>query len=81
MREAAGEDIDLLKTEAVIRFALGDTDVTIGDINPGQKYLTRGQIVAFVAAKLRPDKTAADQLIADAEKIAFERGWNPPLAG
>jgi hypothetical protein len=26
-------------------------------------------------------ETDADQLIGDAERIAFDRGWHPPLAG
>jgi hypothetical protein len=36
MREAADgqPDIDLLKTEAIIRFELGDTGVAISDIKP-----------------------------------------------
>jgi hypothetical protein len=33
-----------------------------------------------VVVKLGLGEADVDQLITDAEKVAVERGWNPPLA-
>ena len=80
--EAAAHDprYDQLKTEAVIRSALGEQDIDTAGITPGQKYLIRGMVVTFVYGKLRLGEAELDRLITDAEKIAVKRGWNPPLA-
>ena len=83
MREAAADDppLDQLKTEAVIRLALGDRDVNTEGITAGQKYVIRLLVTGFACAKLGLAEADIDQMITDAEKVAVERGWNPPLAG
>jgi hypothetical protein len=82
LREAAAHDprYDQLKTESVICAALGEKDVDLEGITPGQKYLMRCAVVTLVCGKLRLSEADVDQLITDAEKIAFKRGWKPPLA-
>lgn len=82
LREATAHDprYDQLKTEAVIRSALGEQDADTEGITAGQKYLIRGAVVTLVHGKLRLGEADVDQLITDAEKIAVKRGWNPPLA-
>ena len=84
LRQAAGNDptYDQLKTEAVvIRLALGEPDVDTRGITPGQMFAIRGNVLAGVVGKLGLGEADVDQLITDAEKVAVERGWNPPLAG
>jgi hypothetical protein len=66
--------------EAVIRSALGEADVTTGDISPGQKFLMRGLVTVEVRIRLGWDEAAVDRLIVAAERTASERGWNPPRA-
>ena len=50
LRQAAGDDpnpmFDQLKTEAVIRLALGEPDVDTQGITPGQKFGIRGNVLA-----------------------------------
>ena len=81
LREAAGNDPahDQLKTEAVIRLALGEPDVDTRGITPGQMFSIRGNVLAGVVGKLGLGEVDVDLLITDAEKVAVERGWNPPL--
>jgi len=83
LREATANDPthDRLKTEAVIRLALGDQDVDTAGITAGQKLRIRGAVLTLALGKLgRLSEADVDQLITEAEKIAIERGWNPPLA-
>jgi hypothetical protein len=82
LREATAHDprYDPLKTEAVIRSALGEQDVDTEGITAGQEYLIRIAVVTLVYGKLRLSEADVDQLITDAEKVAVKRGWNPPLA-
>jgi hypothetical protein len=68
-----------LKVEAVIRSALGEADVVIDDIKPPELLHIRGAIVTYLFIILGA-KFSVDELITEAENIAFERGWKPPLA-
>lgn len=82
LRVATGHDpaLEQLKTEAIIRSALGETDVVTGDLTSGQKFQVRIPLITMVTRKLGLDEAAIDQLIADSERAAFARGWHPPLA-
>jgi hypothetical protein len=82
LREANANDPtnDQLKTEAVIRLALGEQNVDTQGITPGQKFLIRLAVLAGVVGHLKLSEADVDQLITDAEKVAVERGWDPPLA-
>ncbi len=68
-----------MKMEAVIRAALGETDVVIDDIKPPELLHIRGAIVVYLFIILGA-KFSIDELVVEAENIAFERGWKPPLA-
>lgn len=82
MREATANNppLDQLKAEAVIRLALGERDVDDRGITAGQKYLIRSLVTVFGCGKLRLKEADIDQVVTEAEKIAVERGWKPPLA-
>lgn len=82
LREANANDptYDQLKMEAVIRLGLGEPDVDTQGITAGQKFLIRLVVLGGVVGKLGLSEADVDQLITEAEKIAVERGWNPPLA-
>jgi hypothetical protein len=69
-----------LETEAVIRSALGETDVVTDDIKPLQKYVIRISVLGLIRILLGWDEATVDQRIVEGERMAFERGWNPPLA-
>jgi len=69
-----------LATEALIRSALGETDVVTDDIKRLQKLLIRGSAATQVRLQLRWDEATVDQRIVEAERAAFERGWKPPPA-
>ena len=69
-----------LETEAVIRSALGETDVVIDDIKPLQKYVIRVSVLIQARLLLDWDEATIDQRIVEGERVAFERGWHPPLA-
>jgi hypothetical protein len=75
LHEATAHDprYDQLKTEAVVRSALGEQDVDTEGITAGQKYLIRGAVVTLVYGKLRLSEAELDRLITDAEKVAVKR--------
>jgi len=82
LRLATANDppLDQLKTEAVIRAALGEADVVTDGITAGQQFLMRTLVLGLLTARLQLDEAAIDKLIIDSELIALERGWHPPLA-
>jgi hypothetical protein len=69
-----------LETEALIRSALGETDVVTDDIKPLQRYVIRGSVLGLARILLGWDEATVDQRIVEGERVAFARGWNPPLA-
>jgi hypothetical protein len=73
--------LDPSETEAIIRYALGDKSARTQGITPAQKYLTHGLVATFASAKLRLPEADVNQIIVDAEKMAFKHDWKPPLAG
>jgi hypothetical protein len=69
-----------LEMEAVIRVALGETEVDIGGIRRSELLNIRTVVTGNVCEKLELDKSAIDKLITDSEQAAFDRGWKPPIA-
>jgi hypothetical protein len=69
-----------LKTEAVIRSTLGESDVVTSDIKSTEKFRIRMAAMALITGKRQTDEADLDPILVEAERIAFERGWNPPLA-
>lgn len=82
MREATGGDspVDPLKAESMIRDALGEPDIDVKNIDPGQQFRLRYLIAVTAISLLESDEAAIDEIITDSERIAFERGWKPPIA-
>lgn len=64
----------------VMRSALGHQDVDFTNIGNNSIFMAYGGVVGYAYFKLGMDEAALTQLIADAETIAFDRGWKPPLA-
>jgi hypothetical protein len=69
----------VLETEAVIRAALGEPGISVEGINPLQLLHIRGAVVAYLIINRKAD-IDVDELIVEAENVAFSRGWHPPLA-
>jgi len=69
-----------LEMEAVIRHALGETDVDISGINARIAFEVQGIVIAAIAWKSGLAESRIDELITEAERMAFAHGWNPPLA-
>jgi hypothetical protein len=67
-----------LEVEALVRSALGETDVVISDIRPYTRYVRRLTILARAKVQLGWDEPTVDRIIVAAETKAIERGWNPP---
>jgi hypothetical protein len=65
--------------EAVVRSALGDTNISLSDITPPVAFITHGALATYVVQKLGWSEPQVVGLIRRAEKVAFDRGWNPPL--
>jgi hypothetical protein len=69
-----------LEMERVVRVALGDRSATLDSIRPSVLLAIRDRLILVAHLKLAWSESDVDALIADAERIAFERGWKPPLA-
>jgi hypothetical protein len=82
LREATNDDgrFSRLKTEAVIRTALGEANVDTSGIKKGERFNTHLIAIALASRRLEFNDKDVDQLIIDAEQVAFDRGWHPPLA-
>jgi hypothetical protein len=77
---AGDKAISQLKAEAVIRLALGESDVSTADISRSEKFRIHMAAMVLATVKTRPGAAALNPVILEAERTAFEQGWNPPLA-
>ena len=68
-----------LEAEALVRMALGDPDVVVDDISFTDTFNTQAGVTLLVILKLGLDSPEVRQLVIDGERLAFRRGWNPPL--
>ncbi len=71
---------DQLESEALIRAALGDPDVVIRGIEFSNILSIHTLVLISAAQRLGMSESEITQLVVDSERIAFERGWKPPLA-
>lgn len=77
---AAGDPpIDRPKVEILIRGAIGEPGAEAKDIPRSQKFVLQGIMAPLAAFLLELDESLVDEIIADSERLAFERGWHPPL--
>jgi hypothetical protein len=51
-----------------------------GMLMPEDAYRIRVVVAAFLSVRLGLDGAAVDEILREAERVAFERGWHPPLA-
>jgi hypothetical protein len=68
-----------LETEAVIRHALGETDVDVKGINAQVAFEVQIEVTAFIVWKSKFTEPQVDELITEAERLARKRGWDPPI--
>jgi hypothetical protein len=68
-----------LEAEALVRMALGDPDVVVDNISFTDTFHTQAGVALHVVQKLDLDPPEVRQLVIDGERLAFKRGWNPPL--
>jgi len=71
--------VDRLNATMLIRNALGESEIEVSKIDSGQRFVLRALAAATAAYILDLDEAAVDEIITDSERIAFERGWKPPL--
>jgi hypothetical protein len=69
-----------LEMEAVIREALGESDIDMSGISGGVAFEVQGIVTAVIASKSGLSESRIDELLIEAERMAFARGLNPPLA-
>ncbi len=69
-----------LEMEAVIRSALGETDVDMSGIPRTAVFEIQIVMAGFIAVKLSWSEPKINELIIEAEQAAFSRGWHPPVA-
>jgi hypothetical protein len=82
LREATDDDgtFSQLKTEAVIHSTLGTDCAPNAQIRKGEKFQIHLAAMGLANGKLGIDEAEIDRVIAEAEHIAFAKGWHPPLA-
>lgn len=82
IREAIADDgtLSQLQTEAVVRSLLGEDGAVDAKIRKGEKFQTHLAAMALANGRLGIDEAEIDRVIAEAEHIAFAKGWHPPLA-
>jgi hypothetical protein len=74
------EPPDQLKTEALIRYALGDRDVDISGIKPREMFDILGVVLVSIVHKLQIAEEEVRKMVLDGENAAFDQGWKPSLA-
>lgn len=72
--------LDERHADAVIHSALGEPSPVFDALKPGDKHVLKGTATSIAAVMMDLDEAAVDELLREAERVAFERGWHPPLA-
>ena len=67
------------QADAVLRSALHEPGAD-GAMTRGELFLFRTYAIVFMSLKLRLGEQAIDELLREAERLAFERGSHPQLA-
>lgn len=66
--------------EAVIWSALSESGTGIATLAPPALFEIQGAVTAYIARMLQWPPQLTGALLARAEQVSFDRGWNPPLA-
>jgi len=75
----AAPPIDRSMAENLIREAMGEPGVEENNTPPQQRYLLQVLMAGLASLHLELGESAVDEIITDSERLAFERGWKPPL--
>jgi hypothetical protein len=70
---------DVEKAEAVIHSAAGDDTRGIEMVARIDRYRLRAVTVALASAQLELSDADVDSVLREAERVAFEQGFHPPL--
>lgn len=65
--------------DAVIKSALGARSPAFDALKPGDRHVLRAAVVSIASATMELDEATVDELVREAERNAFERGFHPPL--
>jgi hypothetical protein len=76
---AGNPPIDRPKVEMLIREMIGEPNAGEKEIPRSQRFVLLGMMVPLAAFRLKIDEGSVDEIIVDSERLAFERGWHPPL--
>jgi hypothetical protein len=69
-----------LEIEAVIRAALGETEIDLSGMPRPLVFEIQIACSGYAVLVLKLAEPDVTQLLVAAERIAFERGWNPPTS-
>ncbi len=72
--------LDERHAEAVIRSALGEPAPGFDALTPSDRVVLQGAVASLASINMDVDEASVDELLREAERVAFERGWHPPLA-
>jgi hypothetical protein len=73
-----GQQLDLTRTESMVRWALGGSAQDVDGRFSGQELQLAGVVAGFVAHELQMTPHAIWLLVIRSEQMAFDQGWNPP---
>ena len=77
---AAGDPpVDRSLAEGLIREAMRKPGADGKNASPQRKFVLRGLMTGLASLHLELDEGVVDEIIVDSERLAFERGWKPPL--
>jgi hypothetical protein len=65
--------------ELVIRSALGETAAGYDALSSGDRFLLQMAVTSLASIRMELDEALVDEVLREAERIAFERGYHPPL--
>ena len=82
LRQASGQDLGtgLMQAEALLRHALGETEISISDLTLDARVTMLGVAAGVAVRKLGLDSGAVNEMVMRAEEEARVLGWKVPLA-
>jgi hypothetical protein len=63
----------------LIREMIGEPNAQAKGISRSQRLVLQGIMAPSAAFLLELDEGSVDEIIVESERLAFERGWHPPL--
>jgi hypothetical protein len=78
--QSSAKPVSAVSIEAVIRAALNGNDDRAPGVSRGDSLRICTVLAGVLSAQANFSELQVDNLIKDAERIAFDRRWHPPLA-